>query len=664
MGNKGIVLPTAVPCRNLSSEPSPRIKEIKELYPGTKETGIEESNRWKKEKMTIIKYKTLEQLQASGLTTLSRLFQYRVKDWASKVAMKEKVLGIWRKITWEEYGNFVYDVASAFIELGLEKGDRVIILSENCVEWLYCDHGAMAVGGISVGVYPTDSASQVEYAVNNCEAKIVVVEDEEQLDKVLEFRDKMPQLKKIIIFDMKGLRGFSDPLAISFEEFQLLGKKVRAKHEETLNERIESSQPEDTAILVYTSGTTGPPKGAMLSHENIMVGASRQFEIEPPIAGKTDQILTFLPLCHVAERNVSSVGPLFSAAIINFAESMATVPQDIREVSPTYFFAVPRIWEKFYSTLMLRMKDTVTVEKIAFNWALKLGHKLSEYRLSLTKPPLFLNLMFRVIDFLVLKNIKRSIGLDRVKFCISGAAPVSPDLLKFYYGLGIDMREVYGQTESTGLATMHRRGRTKFGTVGEAAPGIEVKIAENGEILIKGPSVFKGYYGNPEKSAETVMDGWLYTGDLGMIDEDGHVVIQDRLKDIIITAGGKNITPTEIENQLKFSPFINDSIVIGDGRKYLTALIMIDEENVMEYAQDHKVPFTTYASLTKSPEINKLIGKEVENVNRNFARVETIKKFRLIDIQLTSDDDEITATGKLKRKFVSEKFKDLIETMY
>jgi len=263
-----------------------------------------------------------------------------------------------------------------------------------------------------------------------------------------------------------------------------------------------------------------------------------------------------------------------------------------------------------------------------------------------------------------LKNVKRSIGLDRVRFCLSGAAPISPDLLKFYYSLGIDMREVYGQTESCGVATMHYKNRVKFGTIGENAPGVEIKIAADGEILMKGPTVFLGYYNNPEKTAETVVDGWLYTGDVGKIDEDGHVVIQDRKKDIIITAGGKNITPSEIENQLKFSPYINDSVVIGDQRKYLTALIMIDEENVMEYAQEQRVPFTTFASLTRTKEINKLIEQEVEAVNKNFARVETIKKFRLIDILLTSDDDEITPTGKLKRNFVSEKFKELIDSMY
>jgi long-chain acyl-CoA synthetase len=264
----------------------------------------------------------------------------------------------------------------------------------------------------------------------------------------------------------------------------------------------------------------------------------------------------------------------------------------------------------------------------------------------------------------VLKNVKKTVGLDKVRYCLSGAAPISPDLLKFYHSLGIDIREVYGQTESTGGVTIHHPGDVKFGTIGKPVPRTEIKIAEDGEILVKGPSVFMGYYNDPEKTAETIVEDWLYTGDVGRIDEDGHLIISDRKKDIIITSGGKNITPSEIENQLKFSPYITDAIVIGDGRKYLTSLIMIDDENVMEYAQENRIPFTTYASLTKAPEVIKLINREVEEVNKKFARVETIKKFSLIDIQLTEDDDEITPTMKLKRKFVNEKFKDVIEGMY
>jgi long-chain acyl-CoA synthetase len=310
------------------------------------------------------------------------------------------------------------------------------------------------------------------------------------------------------------------------------------------------------------------------------------------------------------------------------------------------------------------MKDSTRLEKLAFKWATGVGKKVSDYRLKGNKLPLYLNTLFKLANWTVLKNLKKIIGLDRARYCISGAAPISPDLLKFYHGLGIDIREVYGQTENCGPTSIHYDNDVKFGTVGKPLPRAQIKIAEDGEVLLKGPHVFMGYYNDPAKTRETVVDGWLYTGDVGRLDEDGHLIITDRKKDIIITAGGKNITPSEIENELKFSPYINDAVVIGDRRKYLTALIMIDDENVMKYAQDNRVPFTTYASLTRSTEVIELIQKEVDRANKKFARVETIKKFQLIDIQLTTDDEEITPTGKLKRNFVSEKFKEEIESMY
>jgi long-chain acyl-CoA synthetase len=400
----------------------------------------------------------------------------------------------------------------------------------------------------------------------------------------------------------------------------------------------------------------------MISHRNILSVMKMQNEVNP--GRPDDELLSFLPLCHIAQRNVSVFNPLMVPYKINFVEDLETVPENIREVSPTVFFAVPRIWEKFYSSLILRMKDSTRFEKLAFKWAMSIGKKVSDRRLKKEDIPLYLKALFKLSDWAVLKNLKKMIGLSRARYLLSGAAPISPDLLKFYHCLGLDMREVYGQTENCGPTSIHWEGDTKFGTVGTPLPNAEIKIAEDGEILVRGPHVFMGYYKDPEKTRETIVDGWLYTGDVGRIDEDGHLHITDRKKDIIITAGGKNITPSEIENQLKFSPYINDAVVIGDRRRYLTALIMIDEENVMKYAQENRIPFTTYASLTRAPEIIKLIQKEVDKVNEQFARVETIKKFRLIDIQLTTDDDEITPTMKLKRKFVSERFKDLIESMY
>ncbi len=595
-------------------------------------------------------------------TTIPRLFWKRVEEWSERTALREKVHGLWQEISWREYGQKAKMASLGLMALGLEPGDRAAIISENNPEWLYSDMGILAAGGVTVGIYPTDSTHQVEYVLNHSGSRFYIAEDEEQLDKVLEVRHKISGLQKIIVMDMEGLRHFSDPMVMSFAELLELGKQSDQQDPGLFLQRLQGPQPGDLAILIYTSGTTGPPKGAMISHQNILSTMEMQNSVNPGY--ESDEVLSFLPLCHIAQRMVSAFNPLLGGYKINFVEELDTIPENMREVSPTIFFAVPRIWEKFYSALVLTMKDSTGLEKLAFRLALAVGQKVSDCRLNGSAPPLYLKGLFKLADWTVMKNLKKSIGLNRARYCLSGAAPISPDLLKFYHSLGIDIREVYGQTENCGPTSIHYENDVRFGTVGKPLPQARICIAEDGEILLKGPHVFMGYYNDPEKTRETIIDGWLHTGDVGRIDENGHLIITDRKKDIIITAGGKNITPSEIENQLKFSPYINDAVVIGDGRKYLTALIMIDDENVMKFAQDNRVPFTTYASLTKAKEIIDLIQKELDEVNKKFARVETIKKFKLIDIQLTTDDEEITPTMKLKRKFVNEKFRDVIESMY
>jgi len=594
--------------------------------------------------------------------TVPTLFWARVQDWADRLAMREKVFGIWRSISWKQYGENARHVALGLISLGLKKGDRVAIISENNPEWLYSDMGILAAGGVTVGIYTTDSVTQVEYIVKHSGSKFFIAENEEQLDKILEARKNLSELEKIFVIDIEGLRHFQDPMVMRFDSLLKRGLEFEGHHPGLFEKKVQEPQPDDLAILIYTSGTTGPPKGAMISHRNILSVMEMQQAVNP--GQETDEVLSFLPLCHIAQRIASVYNPLLGGFKINFVENLDSIPLNIREVSPTIFFAVPRIWEKFYSSLVLRMQDSTSLEKLAFKWAIGFGRRVSDRRLKNQPVPFHLKVLFYLADWAVLKNLKKFIGLDKARYILSGAAPISPDLLKFYHSLGLDMRETYGQTECTGPTSVHFEGDTKFGTVGKPLPGSEIRIAEDGEILVRGPHVFIGYFNDPGKTRETVADGWLYTGDVGRFDGDGHLIITDRKKDIIITSGGKNITPSEIENQLKFSPYINDATVIGDRRKYLTAIIMIDDENVMKYAQDHRIPFTTYASLTKAPEIIKLIQQEVDAVNKNLAQVETIKRFRLLEIRLTPDDDEVTPTMKLKRKFISEKFKDLIDSMY
>jgi len=590
------------------------------------------------------------------------MFYHTVQRFGDRVALREKTFGIWKEISWNEYGRMVRQACMALVSLGLKKGQCAAVLSENNPEWFTSDIGCQSAGGITVGIYPTNAPFEVQYILNHSESLVAMVEDEEQLDKVLEVWDQCPGLEWVVVFDMEGLRHFNHDRVMSWERFMERGRAYEADHPDLYEELIQAVLPEDTAIFIYTSGTTGMPKAAMLSHHNIIWTSETLMKVWQHT--EKDDVLSFLPLAHIAERTNSVLGPLRTGTVVNFAESIDTVPENLREVQPTVYFAVPRFWEKFYSAVYIAMKDAIWLGRAAFAWATKVGREVAE--LELDQKPVSAGLRFQhfIADRLVFKNIRRSLGMDRSRLLISGGAPVSPEILKFFHGLGIPLREVYGQTEDCGPTSMHQGDDIVIGTVGKPFPGVEVKIADDGEILVKGPNVFQGYYKNPELTAETIRDGWLHSGDIGKFDADGNLKITDRKKDILITSGGKNITPQHIENELKFSPYINDAVIIGDGRKFLTALIMLDEETIMKYAQDERIPFTTYKSLTRAEAIVRLIQKEVDAVNKKLARVEQVKKFRLLDIKLTSEDGELTATMKLKRRTISEKYKDLIEEMY
>ena len=596
------------------------------------------------------------------INTIPRLFWDSVKSRGEKVAMREKDLGIWQEISWSHYGEKAKLTGLALHALGLEKGNVVSIASEGNPEWLYTDMGTIGAGGISSGVYTTDSAAQVKYLVNDSATKFYFAENEEQLDKILEVRGECPTLKQIIVYDMEGLNDFHDDQVLSYEEFLKIGEKTNQENPNLWESLVNNVSPDDIAILVYTSGTTGPSKGAMINHTNLLYSINTGYDIFDVM--EHEEQLSFLPLCHILERSVSVMIPLKTGAVVNFAESIDTVPENIREVSPTVFIAVPRIWEKFYSSITILMKDATFIGKFFYQLSINVGSKYKEYFIDGKEPPLSLKLSYWICNQLVLKNIKKLLGLNNCRYALSGAAPISPDLINWYLSLGIDMREGWGMTETAGVGTAFYSREIKLGHVGRAVNDSEVRIAQDGEILFRGPGVFCGYLNKPEQTKETLIDGWLHTGDVGEIDNYGNLKITDRKKDIIITAGGKNISPSEIENELKFSPFISDAVVIGDKRKFLSCLIMIDEENVMKHAQDNDIPFSNFESLCKSEEIVSLIDDEVNKVNKKFASVEQVKKFSLIDIQLTAEDDELTPTMKLKRKFINQKYGDIIESMY
>jgi long-chain acyl-CoA synthetase len=594
--------------------------------------------------------------------TTPRVFQQTVARHQDRVAIRQKTLGLWHDISWQSYFQRVQHIGTALIAMGLQPGECVGIIGDNCPEWVLADMAVQCAGGVSVGIYATNAWPQVEFVTNHAEAAYLFVENEEQLDKWLMFRDRAPSLRKVIVWDLEGLQQFEDPMVMTFEDLREKGRRAAHDAPDALMQRMEKVQPDDLAVLIYTSGTTGPPKGAMLTHRNVTWMAQAVTRDNP--IDRNDEVLSFLPLCHIFERLFSVFVHITHGYVVNFVEKPDTVTDNMIEVSPTVGYAVPRVWEKYASAATIRMSDATWLKRLVFGLALSIGKKRADRIMNFRSLPAHLRLLFGLAHLVVLRKLKKRMGLDRIRIAYSGAAPIAPDVLHFFQSIGVNLVEGYGQTEGTGVTCISRADRVKFGMVGPPLPGTEVRIAQDGEILVKSPGVFKGYFKNEAATKDTLQDGWLYSGDVGELDEDGYLRITDRKKDIIVTAGGKNITPQYIENKLKASPYINDAVVIGDRRKYLTALIMIDEDNVVKFAQDHKIQFATYKDLTLDDEIRKLIQSEVDQVNNQVARVENVRKFAILPKKLYEEDGEVTPTMKVKRTYVNDAFRDLIEGMY
>ena len=594
--------------------------------------------------------------------TTPAVFKSTVSRYGDRVAMRKKQFGLWQDISWNDYFQQACRVGTALKSMGLRKGERVAIIGDNCPEWVFIDMGIQCAGGVAVGIYATSAWQQVSYVVNHSGARFLFVENEEQLDKWLRFKDKAPKLRRVIVWDTEGLRQFKDPKVMTFENLLAQGRERAAEAPGAFESLIDTIAPQDLAVLIYTSGTTGAPKGAMLTHANVTWMARAVNEANPVY--ETDQVLSFLPLCHIFERLFSVFIHITHAYTVNFIERPDTVTDNMIEISPTVGYAVPRIWEKYYSGIRIRMSHATWFKRMVFNIALNIGKSRASLAMDFKPIPTHLNGLYRLAYLAVFRKLRERLGFDRLRIAYSGAAPISAEVLRFFQSIGINLIEGYGQTEATGVTTISRVGHVKFGAVGQPVPGTSVKIADDGEILVKSPSVFKGYFNNTGSTRETIVNGWLRSGDMGEIDEDGFLRITDRKKDIIVTAGGKNIAPQYIENMLKSSIYINDAVVIGDRRKFISALVMIDEDNVVKYAQDQKIQFSTYKDLTLSPHILKLIQSEVDGVNERLARVENIRKFSILPKKLYEEDGEVTPTMKVKRKYVNEAFKDLIEEMY
>jgi long-chain acyl-CoA synthetase len=596
--------------------------------------------------------------------TLPQRLRFWAKTWPDRVAFRQKDFGIWQPYTWADYDRLARHFGLGMTELGLAAGGHVAILSENRKEWVIAQLGLGMVGGVTVGVYATSPAEEVEFLLELSEARFVVCEDQEQVDKVLDFRARLPKLEAIVVIDPKGLRRYDRAHLHDFDAVLKLGAEAERARPTLVDERLSVQRGDDTALMIFTSGSTGRPKAAMISYDNINAAAAGGVELYEFSAG--DTVLSYLPLCHVAEQTFTVFMPIAVGATVNFAESLRTVQSDLREIAPTLFLGVPRIWEKLHAAMDIKAREAGGYRKRLFDGAFEAVKGFAvRPRDTWTAAE---RVRFAFWYLLVFRGLLNFIGLRRCRLAFSGTAPVSPELLGFYRVLGVPILEIYGMTEVSGLALGQKTGYSPPGTVGVAVPGVEVTLAEDGEVLMRGRTVFKGYYRNPRATVEMVdADGWLHSGDIGeWVGEgrDREIRIIDRKKDILITSGGKNVAPSEVENMLKFSPFIREAVVIGEKRHFVTALLQIDYETVGKWAEEHGITYTNYRNLAENPRVREMIQTEVDKANERMPRVQHVRKFHILTKELDHDDGEMTATLKLRRKTIEERYADVIEALY
>lgn len=605
----------------------------------------------------------------AGAITMPQLLLHWADTMPGELAMRDKDLGIWNRITWAEYFGQVRGFAMGLHALGFGRGDRLAVASDNTPEWFYADLAAQALGGMTVGIYPTNPWKELGYILRHSRSRVVVCGDQEQVDKVLDAEANegaFPDLELIVCVDMKGMRKYDRTRLRSFAEVVEAGLAQAPgapADDDILRRRILEGSPDDPAIIVYTSGTTGPPKGALLSHRNLIV-SSHPLIVEFGLNRKTYSVVCYLPLCHVAERIFSTVLSLMLGGVVNFAESIDTVQVNLREIAPQVFLGVPRIWEKLQYSATIRIQDARPMARRIYAWGLRVGQEHFRRIEAGGKSTMADKVRQFVARILVFDPLRRFMGIDRMRCSFVGGASVSPEVVRFFRVLGVPLYQLYGMTESAGLAFVQNPRYNIVGATGVATSVIEYRIAEDGELLIRAPTVFLGYLDNPKATAETVVDGWLHTGDVVETRPNGEIAVIDRKKSIIITSGGKNITPSEIENALKDSIYIAEAIVVGEGRNFLGALLQIDYDTVGKWAQAQGLAYTTFGHLASLPEVRTLIEREVTDVNERFARVENIRRFVLLRKQLDHDDGELTATQKVRRNVIETRFQAEMAEIY
>lgn len=601
---------------------------------------------------------------AAASATWPRLLRDRARSTPGRVAFRHKDLGIWHEITWGQYLARVRDLSLGLRDLGVERADRVAIHSENRPEWVYADLATEALGAIVVGIYPTNPANQVAHILADSGARVLVAEDQEQLDKALAVIDHCPELERIVVVDTAGLERYSHPAVVTYREVTERGRALAGQDPGAFDAAVDATHGDDVACIVYTSGTTGPPKGAMLTHANCLAGARSLVEGMGITSG--DTAVSYLPLCHIAERMWTIHISLLVGVTINFAESIATVQADIREIAPTFFGAVPRIAEKIQAGVETRIADATWIKRRNYQLWMRAGRRLARERLDRRGR---LSPVSRLVGALgevcLYRPLRDRLGLRNVRHCLVGAAPPSPDLIEWFHSIGLRMVQTYGQTEAGGSSHMHQGWDIDYGTVGTALPGYGWELdPATGEVLLAGEGVFAGYWRQTEATAAVLSDGWLHTGDQGIITARGDLEIVGRLKDIFVTSGGKNVSPDRIESTLKFSPYVQEAIVVGDGRKHLAALIGIEQDTVAHWAEQQRIPYTTFRDLSEHPQVIALVDDWVSQVNRGLSGPEQVKRFRLLPKELDHEDAELTATQKVRRAVIAERFSDLIEEFY
>lgn len=578
------------------------------------------------------------------------------------IAMRQKRYGVWNEVTWGGLQELSYATAAGLIDLGMQQGDHIGILSENRSEWVQAQFGVGAAGGVAVGMYPTSPPAELDHLINASDTTILFIEDQEQLDKIIALDGRVPQLRQLVVFDPKGCQDQNHLNLITWADLLARGRAAleRGQRNEVLA-RIAKIQAEDTALMVFTSGSTGLPKAAEISYGNISAGTTVADDLFADYGAGTE-VLSYLPLCHIAEQAVTVINGLSRQFVMNFGESLRTITLDLREVAPQVFFGVPRIWERMQAGVMVQAQTAGPVRRrltlLALKGAMERGAKRRDQWTGADRAA------HAFWDTLIYRHIRSYLGLGRVSFAISAAAPISEELLFFMRGIGVNLREAWGMSETSGVGTIQPAWGNSEGRVGAPVPTVECRIAEDGEVLFKGPTVFKGYYRNPSATAETIVDGWLHTGDVGRIEPDGTLTLIDRKKDIMINAAGKNLSPSLIENVLKASPYIKEVIMIADRRPYAAALVQIDMDTVRLWAESKGIAYTTFRSLAENPLVQELIDEEVARHNKDLARVEQIKKVYLLPKELDHDDGEVTATMKVRRSKIHEIYAEEIEALY